>query len=149
MTFTIDASILIYEANVDAPEHEAARSALAGAWNGSEQVVVFAPAVLAYLRTVTHRTLLSRPVSVAQALGSIDQVLALDHVRFASDASDGWSILRGLALRHDAHGKLIHDAHLVALMRQHGVSTIWTHDVDFRRFDGVRVYDPVTGYRGG
>ena len=149
MTFTIDANILIYEANVDAPEHEAARSALAGAWNGSEQVVVFAPAVLAYLRTVTHRTLLSRPVSVAQALGSIDQVLALDHVRFASDASDGWSILRDLALRHDAHGKLIHDAHIVALMRQHGVSTVWTHDSDFDRFDGVRVYDPVTGYRAG
>ncbi len=42
-----------------------------------------------------------------------------------------------------------HDAHLVALMNQHGVSTIWTHDVDFRRFDGIRVYDPVTGYRGG
>ena len=149
MTFTIDANILIYARNLDASEHEAARSALAGAWNGSEGVLLFAPAVLAYLRTVTHRTILSRPVSVAQALASIDQLLALDHVRFASDASDGWSILRELALRHDAHGKLVHDVHLVALMRQHGVGTIWTHDIDFRRFDGIRVYDPVTGYRGG
>jgi len=149
VTFTIDANILIYEANADAPEHEAARAALAGAWNGSERVVLFAPAVLAYLRNVTHRTLLSRPVSVAQALGSIDQVLELDHVRFESDGADGWSTLRDLAIRHDAHGKLIHDAHLVALMRQHGVETIWTHDLDFVRFDGIRVYDPVTGERRG
>ena len=149
MTFTIDANILIYETNADASEHEASRSALAGAWSGSERVVLFAPAVLAYLRNVTHRTLLSRPVSVPQALGSIDQLFALDHVSFASDGPDGWSVLRDLALRHDTHGKLIHDAHLVALMRQHGVDTIWTHDIDFRRFDGIRVYDPVTGYRGG
>lgn len=149
MTFTIDANILIYTANEDASEHEASRSALAGAWSGSERVVLFAPAVLAYLRNVTHRTLLSRPVSVPQALGSIDQLLALDHVSFASDGPDGWSILREVALRHDTHGGLIHDAHLVALMRQHGVDTIWTHDIDFRRFDGIRVYDPVTGYRGG
>ena len=149
MTFTIDANLLIYETNADAPEHEAAREALARAWNGSERVVLFAPAVLAYLRQVTHRTLPSRPVSVRQALESIDQVLALDHVRFESDTSDGWSSLREVALRHDTHGGLVHDAHLVALMHQHGVSTIWTHDVDFRRFDGIRVYDPVTGYRGG
>ena len=149
MTFTIDANILIYARNEGAPEHEAAREALAGAWNGSERIVLFAPAVLAYLRQATHRTLPSRPVSVRQALDSIDQVLALDHVRFESDTSDGWSMLREVALRHDTYGGLVHDAHLVALMHQHGVSTIWTHDVDFRRFDGIRVYDPVTGYRGG
>ena len=58
-------------------------------------------------------------------------------------------MFRGLASGRPAMGKLVHDAHLVALMHQHGVSTIWTHDVDFRRFDGIRVYDPVTGYRGG
>lgn len=149
MTFTIDANILIYETNVDAPEHEAAREALAGAWNGSERIVLFAPAVLAYLRKVTHRTLPSRPVSVRQALESIDQVLALNHVTFESDTSDGWSMLREVALRHDTSRSLVHDAHIVALMHQHGVATIWTHDVDFRRFDGIRVYDPVTGYRGG
>ena len=111
--------------------------------------MLLAPGVLAYLRQVTHRTLPSRPVSVRQALDSIDQVLALDHVRFESDTSDGWSMLREVALCHDTYGGLVHDAHLVALMNQHGVSTIWTHDVDFRRFDGIRVYDPVTGYRGG
>ena len=149
MTFTIDANLLIYETNADAPEHEAAREALARAWSGSEPVVLFAPAVLAYLRNVTHRSLPSRPVSVAQALESIDQVLALNHVTFGSDTSDGWSMLRELALRHDTYGGVVHDAHLVALMYQHGVSTIWTHDIDFRRFDGIRVYDPVTGYQGG
>ena len=34
------------------------------------------------------------------------------------------------------------DAHLVGLMRQHGVGTIWTRDRDFRRFSGIKVRDP-------
>lgn len=27
-------------------------------------------------------------------------------------------------------------------MHQHGISTIWTHDRDFRKFDGITVRDP-------
>jgi predicted nucleic acid-binding protein len=30
----------------------------------------------------------------------------------------------------------------VALMRQHGVSTIWSHDRDFLKFRGIKVQDP-------
>jgi predicted nucleic acid-binding protein len=49
---------------------------------------------------------------------------------------------RDIALPAAARGKLIHDAHLVALMRQHGVGTIWTNDLDFRRFRNITVVDP-------
>jgi predicted nucleic acid-binding protein len=34
------------------------------------------------------------------------------------------------------------DIDTATLMRQHGVSTIWTHDRDFRRFDGITARDP-------
>ncbi len=37
---------------------------------------------------------------------------------------------------------LVPDAHIVALMHQNGVRTIWTHDRDFRRFDAIDVRDP-------
>ena len=37
------------------------------------------------------------------------------------------------------------DGHLVSLMRQHGVGTIYTRDRDFRRFDGIRAEDPFDG----
>ena len=36
------------------------------------------------------------------------------------------------------------DAHLVALMREHGVSAIWSHDRDFRKFRGITVRDPFS-----
>ncbi len=39
-------------------------------------------------------------------------------------------------------GNLVSDAHLVALMRQNGITTLWSHDRDFRKFEGLRVQDP-------
>lgn len=41
-------------------------------------------------------------------------------------------------------GNAVPDAHLAALMRQHGVATIYTRDRDFRRFEGIRVEDPLS-----
>ena len=40
-------------------------------------------------------------------------------------------------------GNLVSDAQLVALMYEHGIRTIWTRDRDFRKFDGIRVRDPL------
>ena len=149
MSFTVDANILIFGANTAAPEHGLARRALDQAWRGDEQVVLFWPAVLAFLRVVTVPGVLTRQAPTDAALESVDRLLALPHVELKGDTGGGWEVFRGLAAGRPSMGKLVHDAHLVALMRQHGVGTIWTHDIDFRRFDGIRVYDPVTGYRGG
>ena len=47
----------------------------------------------------------------------------------------------GLVVR----GNLVSDAHLVALLRQHGVGTLYTNDRDFRRFRALRVINPFEG----
>lgn len=39
-------------------------------------------------------------------------------------------------------GNLVFDAHIAALMREHGIQTIYTHDADFNRFPGLEVVDP-------
>lgn len=39
-------------------------------------------------------------------------------------------------------GNLVPDAHLAALLREHGVRTLYTHHRDFRRFDFRDVRDP-------
>ena len=33
-------------------------------------------------------------------------------------------------------------AHVVALMHEHGVGTIWSRNRDFRKFDGITAVDP-------
>ncbi len=41
-----------------------------------------------------------------------------------------------------SRGNELPDAHVVALMRQHEVATIYTRDRDFRRYEGIMVHDP-------
>lgn len=40
-------------------------------------------------------------------------------------------------------GNLVHDAHIAALLLEHGVDELWTHDRDFTRFPGLRVRFPL------
>jgi predicted nucleic acid-binding protein len=39
-------------------------------------------------------------------------------------------------------GNLVPDAHLAALLKQHGVRTLFTRDSDFRKFAFLDVRDP-------
>jgi hypothetical protein len=39
-------------------------------------------------------------------------------------------------------GNLAHDAHIAALVMEHGVSELWTADRDFARFPGIPVRNP-------
>ena len=41
-----------------------------------------------------------------------------------------------------ALGNLAHDAHIAALVREHGVRELWSSDRDFTRFPGVRLRNP-------
>ena len=40
-------------------------------------------------------------------------------------------------------GNLVFDLHIAALMREHGIETIYTRDTDFYRFPFIRVVDPL------
>lgn len=53
-----------------------------------------------------------------------------------------WAAYRRVAAEADVRGNLVPDAHLVALMLENGVRTIWTHDRDYRRFPDIEARDP-------
>ena len=47
-----------------------------------------------------------------------------------------------------AAGNLVHDAHIAALPREHGVAELWTADRDFTRFPGLRIRNPFAEESG-
>jgi predicted nucleic acid-binding protein len=55
-----------------------------------------------------------------------------------------WATFRRVATDVRPRGNLVSDAHLVALMLEHGIATIWSHDRDFRKFRGITVRDPFS-----
>lgn len=141
MSFTVDANVLVYASNEAEPVHQAARQLLERLAAGPEIVYLFWPAIMGYLRIVTHPSLLPRPLGPAEAIANVGALVAVPHVRTPGEGEGFWELY--LATRNDPdRGNDIPDGHLAALMRQHGVGTIYTRDRDFRRFDGIAVENP-------
>lgn len=142
MTTTVDAKILLYAADEESPLQERALALVKHLMTGPALVYILWPVVMAYLRTGTNPRLFDSPLSPESAMAAIDRLLAPSHIRVVGEGEDFWDAYRLVAEDVKPRGNLVTDAHLVALMRQHGVSTIWTRDRDFRKFDGISVKDP-------
>jgi len=144
LSFTIDANVLLYASDETSARRERARALLDRVALGDELVYLFWPVVMAYLRIATHPAIFETPLPPADALANVERLLGLPHVQTAGEQDRFWRSYRRLAADADARGNLVPDAHLVALMTENGVRTIWTHDRDFRRFPEIEVRDPFT-----
>lgn len=138
----VDINILIYAHNTGAALHSAARAWVESAFSGSEQVVIPWAVAHAFLRLTTHGPLMSQPFTPAEACSIVDDWYAAPAVQRIEPGPRYWTTLRNLAITHNVRGALFSDAHLAALAIDHG-ATVYTTDRDFRRFDGVRVINPL------
>jgi len=142
VSFAIDSNVLIYASNSQDERHHRAVDVIERALQADEPMYLFWPVILGYVRVVTSLRLLGTPLSVAEALDNLERMLRAPNVRMGNENPHFLALLRAVSEPVPARGNLVHDAHIVALMRQHEVATVWTHDSDFRKFDGIRVIDP-------
>jgi uncharacterized protein len=142
MSSAVDVNVLLYASDETSPFHERALALVDRLATGPDLLYLFWPVVMGYLRMATHPSIFSKPLSPDDARDNVGQLLGLPHARTAGESEGFWDVYstatQGLVVR----GNLVPDAHLVALMRQNGVGTLWSHDRDFRKFDKVRVQDP-------
>jgi toxin-antitoxin system PIN domain toxin len=139
----LDANLLIYAVDADAPQHAKARRWLEKALSGEETVGLPWIVVLAFLRVTTRAGVLRRQLSAEQAVGFIDEWLAQPYVELVHPESGHWPLLKKLLLEVGAAGNLTSDAHLAALAIEGGWELAST-DHDFRRFAGLRLLNPLT-----
>jgi toxin-antitoxin system PIN domain toxin len=142
MSYTVDANVLLYASDESSPVHVRARELVGRLADGPEIAYLFWPTVMAYLRIATHPAVFTRPLSITEAVGNIEQLLTRPHVRTTGEGEAFWRSFRVVAEDALPSGNLVPDAHLVALMLENDVRTIWTRDRDFRRFPRVEVRDP-------
>ena len=142
MSFTLDANVLLYASDESSEYHTRAVAFLEDVASSVDLVYLFWPTVLAYLRIATHPAIFERPLRPAEAVGNVEQLLGLAHVQTVGEHDRFWSHYRRVADEADARGNLVPDAHIVALMVENGVRTIWTRDRDFRRFPAIEMRDP-------
>ncbi|MDQ2744642.1 MAG: PIN domain-containing protein [Chloroflexota bacterium] len=142
MSVTVDANVLVYASNAADPAFGPATALLERLASGPNLVYLFWPAIMGYLRIVTHPGILPRPLTAAEANENISVLLRRPHVRTAGEGVGFWEFYLATSDGR-IRGNDVPDAHLATLMRQHGVETIYTRDRGFRRFEGITVRDPV------
>lgn len=141
MSVTVDANVLVYASNEADPVHAVARSLVEQLAAGPGLVYLFWPTILGYLRIVTHPGILPSPLTPPEARANVATLLERPHFRTPGEARGFWDLFCSTAGER-ARGNEIPDAHLVTLMHQHGVATLFSRDRDFRRYDGIEVRDP-------
>jgi hypothetical protein len=145
VSYTLDVNVLLYASDTDSHFHEPARALVDRTAAGPEIAYLFWPTIIGYMRLVTHPSIVPRPLSADVAADNMEQLLGQPHIQSPGEQEAFWRRFREVAADALPTGNLISDAHIVALMRENGVRTIWTHDRDYRRFSGIEVRDPFAG----
>ena len=146
--FVVDTNILIYGVDKDSPDHVRCRELLEDWRMQTTPWYLTWGIVYEFLRVVTHPRGLTRPFSSSQAWSFIDALLASPHLRILAEtdrhrhvADEVFADVPGIS------GNLVFDAHTAILMRENGIKTIYTRDMDFHRFPFLDTVDPITEHR--
>lgn len=140
----IDTNVLVYAEVVTSKHHVAARTLLADLAEGPIPWALPWPCIYEFLRVVTHPRVFHPPVPSGIARADLAAILASPTVRVLAETPRHQEVLDAVLAESGVTGNLIHDAHIVALCRDHGVSEILTADRDFLRFRGIKTTDPFT-----
>jgi toxin-antitoxin system PIN domain toxin len=138
----VDANVLLYAVNEDAPHHAASRSWLDGALTQAETIGFAWVVLLAFLRLGTRGGLFPRPLTLEQAADAVELWLAAPAAVVVHPTARHLSLMRGLLGGLGTAANLVNDAHLAVLAIEHGAEIV-SFDRDFERFAGVRVTVPA------
>jgi uncharacterized protein len=142
----VDANLLLYAANRNAPEHEAARVWLDDRLNGTTRVGLPWPSLLAFVRIASNPAAMRHPVTPSAAWSQVREWLECDCVWTPLPGGRHGEILRPLIEAPFMTSRLVSDAHLAAIAIEHGL-TLCSSDGDFARFPGLKWENPLAALR--
>jgi uncharacterized protein len=142
VSYSVDVNLLLYASDRSSDRYSRARSFVESCANGPEILCLAWPTLMAYLRIATHPRIFSAPLSPEEALGNISSLIGLPHVRAVSELEGFLDAYRHVADQTPLRGNLVPDAHLAAILFQHGIRTLYTSDRDFLKFKLLDVRDP-------
>jgi len=140
----VDTNILLDAANPSSSFHRPSNDFLERQRQRSGAWFTTWPVVFEFLRVITHTRAFPRPWRTDQAWSFVTSLLdspglsvLVPTPRHADVAAEVFKEAPNLA------GNIFHDAHTAILMREHGIKTIVTRDLDFHRFKFLEVIDPA------
>lgn len=138
----VDANLLLYAANRDAPEYDRARSWLDGRLNGTPRVGLPWSSLLAFVRIASNPSIVRRPVTPAEAWRQAREWLACEVAWIPLPGAGHADLLGQFLSQQMITSRLVPDAHLAALAIEHGL-TLCSTDGDFAKFPGLKWDNPL------
>jgi toxin-antitoxin system PIN domain toxin len=143
----LDANLLLYAYNADAPQQAAAAKWLDGLLTSGEIIGLPWVTAWAFVRICTNTRIWSNPLAAKQAFAILDQWWDQPDVIALQPGPRHREILERLVTEHNATGPLLTDAVLAALAIENG-ATLASTDQDFSRFQSLRWTNPLGGLPG-
>jgi len=138
----VDTNVLVYAEITNSLHHSRANRLLSEFAQGSAPWAIPWPCAYEFLRIITHPKVYHPPVSVEVALQDLNTILASPSLAVLAETGSHPAMLERVVRQSGATGNLIHDAHIVALCLEHGVTELLTADRDFTRFSGLKINNP-------
>ena len=142
----IDANILLFAVDAEAPLHRPAADWLTTLLNGDRRVGLPWQSLSAFLRIATHPRASAHPLAPAAAWAFVADWLAAPVAWIPTPTERHAEILGRLIRAHGIAGNLVPDAQLAAIAVEHGLQVCST-DTDFARFPEVRWHNPLAEAR--
>lgn len=140
----VDTNVLLYAADQDSEFHSRCRRLIDGLRQQPAPVFLTWSICYEFLRVSTHAKVFRMPWAPADAWRFIDALLGAPGFSLLRPTERHAAVLAQTLLElPDLRGNLMHDLHTAVLMREHGVSRIYTRDADFHRFPFLSVVDPL------
>ena len=144
MSYSVDVNVLLYASDQASPRYDKAIKFLLKRASDPELFCICWSTLMSYLRISTHPSIFSHPLSPEEAMENMESLLNQPRVRVLSEDDGFLTIYRQVSGSFPVRGNLVPDAHLAALLLQHGVRKIYTADSDFKKFEFLEVKNPFS-----
>jgi uncharacterized protein len=139
----IDANILIYAVNTDAPQHAVSRRLLEAALEPTVTLYVTPQILCEFYSVITNPKRIATAFTAAQATQIIIDLLELPGLRILATPALAALKLTELLKRHPVTGAGIFDLQIVATMQANNVLRVYTfNSADFQIFPDLQVIAP-------
>lgn len=137
-----DVNLLVYAYNSDAAHHQQAKTWWEQGMRGRQPVALPWIVALGFLRIITSRAVLTRPMDVATALDHVRSWLDQPGVQLLQPGPRHLDILTSFGEAGVLTAALMTDAHIAALAIENQ-ATVHSNDSDFSRFPGLHWTNPI------
>lgn len=137
-----DINLLIYAYNSDAPHHAEAKGWWEELLSSDEPVGLPWATTLGFIRLMTHRAVLVRPLPAERVMAHIRSWHMRPNVSVLDPGPRHLDLLHRMLEALGTAGQLTTNAHLAALAIEHQCE-LCSNDADFTRFPGLRFRNPL------